>query len=66
MNTDDFTPTSLSELCKRRGVPITRQHISRLCRQGKMENAYRLTPKGGWIIPKETALRFIAEKKSPK
>jgi len=62
---NDLTPKTMEQLCKSEGVPYTRQHIRRLCASGEISGAYRLPPVvGQWIIPQESAERFIREKKN--
>ena len=56
------TPTQLASMCKAAGVkPSTRQHIAKLCKTGEIR-AERIG--NGWAIPKEAAMRFIADKKN--
>jgi excisionase family DNA binding protein len=50
-----------SQLAEKTG--LTRQHITRLIRQGKIE-AERLTM--GYVIQDEEAERFIAERTEPE
>lgn len=58
---DVLTAPQMAKLCNQNGVPITRQHITRLCRSGEI-NAQLIGKQ--WLIPRSEANDFIEKKKS--
>ncbi len=46
---------TVMEACQIMG--IQRQHIARLCRQGKLPGAQKMC--GNWVIPRESAEQYI-------
>lgn len=65
---NEVTAPELAQMCKDAGIAYTRQHISRLCRSGQISGAYQVGAglRKTWVIPYDSALRFIADKKRVK
>jgi len=51
-----WTTTELAEEAAKRGRPVSREYIRRLCAEGKL---YAMKPSTDWLIPDWSARRWL-------
>jgi len=54
-----YTTRELTETAGAQGRKVTQSYVGRLCRQGRIEGAYKLGR--DWVIPERAALEWLQE-----
>ena len=52
-----YTTRELVELARQRGRSVTQSYVGRLCRQGRIEGAYKIGR--DWVLPEWAAQRWL-------